>query len=72
VQNLVQALEPDGGSREARGGHPRARGTRHPPSICDVAARRSLRRADPTDHIPCSVIFNPYGLEEIDTDWRGF
>jgi hypothetical protein len=20
----------------------------------------------------CSVIFNPYGLEEIDTDWRGF
>jgi hypothetical protein len=20
----------------------------------------------------CSVIFNPYGLEGIDTDWRGF
>jgi hypothetical protein len=20
----------------------------------------------------CSVIFNPYGLEGIDTDWEGF
>jgi hypothetical protein len=25
-----------------------------------------------TPYRACSVIFNPYGLEGIDTDWRGF
>ena len=47
----VYALKPDGGV-ESRGSHPRA--TRHPPSssICDVAAHRSLRRADLTACIP--------------------
>jgi hypothetical protein len=29
-------------------------------------------RTQPKKLRACSVIFNPYGLEGIDTDWRGF
>jgi hypothetical protein len=47
-----------------------------PSSMMDKRNRREGReehnRDNKTLYVACSVIFNPYELKEIDTDWEGF